>query len=95
VPAEFGTQVDVGKGSIGSKLDGMVLVGTEGGNKVGGVVIEGVPQGDVLEEITLEVFFLRSPDLLTAFVDDSILVWVAVDGGGAGWGSKEVVETHY
>jgi hypothetical protein len=40
----------------------------------------------------LEVFFLQGPDLLTAFVDDGVLVGVAVVGGGARQGSEEMWE---
>jgi hypothetical protein len=36
----------------------MVAVGAEGGDKVGGVVIEGVVLGDGEEEVTLDVLFL-------------------------------------
>jgi hypothetical protein len=35
---------------------------------------------------------LRRPDLLTAFVDDGVLMGMAVVGGGAGRGGKEVWE---
>jgi hypothetical protein len=83
VAAELGTKVDVGEWSVGGELDIVILVGMEGGDKVGRVVVKGVPQGDVLEEVTLEVFFLWGPDLLTTFIDDGVLVWVAIVSGGA------------
>jgi hypothetical protein len=84
--------MNVGEGPVGGELDGVVLVGPEGGDEVLGVVTEGVPKGDELEEVSQEVFFLRRPDLLTAFVDDGVLVRVAVVGGGARWGGEEVWE---
>jgi hypothetical protein len=70
----------------------MILVGPERGDEVLGMVTEGVPQGDELEEVAQEIFFLRGPDLLTAFVDDGVLVGVAVVGGGARRSGEEVRE---
>ena len=37
-------------------------------------------------------FFLRTPDLLTAFVDNSVLVGVDIVGKSAGRGSPKVRE---
>jgi hypothetical protein len=70
----------------------VVAVGIEGGDKVGGVVIEGVVLGDGEEEVLLDVFILGAPDLLTAFIDNGVLMGVVVDGGGTRWGSKEIRE---
>jgi hypothetical protein len=92
VAPKLGAEVNVREGPVGGKLDIMVLVGLEGSDKVGGVVVKGVSQGDIVEEVTLEVFFLQGPDLLTAFVDNSVLVWVAVDSSGARWGDEEMWE---
>jgi hypothetical protein len=92
VAPKLGTKVNIGEGPISSELDGMVLVGTEGSDKVGGVVVKAIPQGDALEEVPLEVFFLWSPDLLSTFVDNGVLVRVAVIGGGARRGSEEMRE---
>ena len=36
----FGAEVDVGKGAVGSKLDVMIGEGAEGGDEVCGVVVE-------------------------------------------------------
>ena len=33
---------------------------------------------------------MRDPELFSTFVDDRVLVWVVVSGGGAGRGSEEV-----
>ena len=38
--SNFGAEVDVGKGTVGGKLDVMIGEGLEGGDKVGGVVVE-------------------------------------------------------
>src|SRR5947208_12229505 len=92
VVPKFGAKVNVGEGPVGGELDGMVLVGPEGSDEILGMVTEGVPKGDELEEVSQEVFFLRGPDLLTTFVNDGVLVGVAVVGGGAGWGGEEVRE---
>jgi hypothetical protein len=89
---EGGAELYVGEGSVGGELDGVVLVSIEGGDKIIRVVVKGVPQGDKLEEVAQEVLFLRGPDLLTTFVDDSVLVGVAVVGSGARRGSEEVWE---
>jgi hypothetical protein len=52
VAPELGAKVDVGEGPFGGKLDGMILVGTKGGDEIVGVVVKGVPQRDVLKEVT-------------------------------------------
>ena len=46
VTPNFGAKVDVGKGTVGSKLDVMVRKGLEGGDEVGGVVVEFGVTGD-------------------------------------------------
>jgi hypothetical protein len=48
---KLGAKVNVGEGPVGGKLDGMVLVGTKGGDEVVGVIVKGIPQGDELEEV--------------------------------------------
>ena len=90
VTTDFGTEVDVGKRAIGSDLDGVEYVGTEGSDPEIGVVIEVGVAGDVVEEVFDEVLFLQNPELFSTFVDDCVLVRVVVSGGGAGRGNKEV-----
>jgi hypothetical protein len=51
VAPKFGAEVNVGERPVGGELDGMVLVGPEGGDEVLGVVTEGVPERDELEEV--------------------------------------------
>jgi hypothetical protein len=70
----------------------MVAVGTEGCDKVGQVVVKGIVLGNGKEEVPLDVFFLWALDLLTTFVNDSVLMWVVGDGGSTGQGSEEVRE---
>ena len=40
VTSNFGTEVDIGEGAIGSELDVMIGEGTEGSDEVGGVVVK-------------------------------------------------------
>jgi hypothetical protein len=58
----------------------------------GRVVVKGVVAGDGEEEVTLNIFILGTPDFLTAFVDNGVLVWVVSDSSSAGWGGEEVGE---
>jgi hypothetical protein len=92
VPAYFGTKVDVGERTVGCYLDVVVTVGAEGHDEEGGIVIEGVIPGDGEEEDFLNVLFLGTPDLLTMFIDDGVLMWVVSDGGGTGQSNKKVRE---
>jgi hypothetical protein len=92
VSADLGTKVDVRERTIGCYLDVVVTVGTEGHDEVGRVVIKSVVPGDGEEEVFLDVFFLWAPDLLTAFVDNDVLMRVVGDGGGTRWGSEEMRE---
>ena len=48
--------------------------------------------GDVAEEVAVDEFLLWYPKLLTAVINDCVLVRVAVDGEGAGGGGEEVGE---
>jgi hypothetical protein len=70
----------------------MVAVSMKGRDKEGGVVVKGIVAGDGEEEVTLDIFVLRAPDFLTAFVDNGILVWVVGDSGGTRRGGEEVRE---
>jgi hypothetical protein len=92
VSADFGTEVDIGKGAISCYLDIVVTVGAERCDEVGRVVIKSIVVGDGEEEVLLDVFFLQAPDLLTAFIDNGVLMWVMGDGGGARQGGEEVRE---
>ena len=91
VQAEFGTQVDVGKGSIGGNLDGMITQCPEQRGKVQVIGFEVVELWDVHQKVSLHVLILWGPDSFAAFVDDGVLVWVVV-GNGARRGSKEIGE---
>ena len=90
VMTDFGAEMDVGKGAVGSDLDSVEYVGAEWSDPEVRVVVEVGVAGDVVEEVFVEVFFLRNPELFSTFVDDRVLVWVVVSGGGAGRGDEEV-----
>lgn len=87
--AEFGTQVDVGKGTVGSNLDKVVAQCTKWRDKIQVIGFEVVKFGDVHQEVTLYVFVLWGPDLFFLLVDDSVLVQMVISGG-TWWGSEEV-----
>jgi hypothetical protein len=70
----------------------VIAVGTEGRNEEGGVVVEGIVPGDGEEEIFVNVFVLWAPDLLTVFIDDSVLMGVVGDSGGTRQGGEKVGE---
>ena len=90
VTTDFGAEMDVGERAIGSNLDGVEYKGAERGNKEVGVVVEVGVAGDIVEEVFVEVLFLRNPELFSMFVDDRVLVRVVVSGSGAGQGDEEV-----
>ena len=90
VTTDFGAEMDIGEGAVGSDLDGVEYVGAEWGNPEVRVVVEVGVVGDVVEEVFGKVLFLRNPELFSTFVDDRVLVWVVVSGSGAGRGDEEV-----
>ena len=92
VTTDLGAEVDVGKRTVGSDLDGVEYVGVERSDPKIGVVIKVGVAGDVIKEVFGKVLFLRDPELFSTFVDDRVLVQVVVSGGGAGWGNEEVGE---
>ena len=55
VLAYFGTDVDRGEGAVGVDVDGVVGVGAEGSDEVGGCVgVEVLGPGDVVEELAVD-----------------------------------------
>jgi len=92
VLAYFGTDVDQGESTVGVDVDGVVGVGAEGGDEVwgcGSVKVLGL--GDVVEELAVDEFLRRKPDVAALLVVNGVLVRVTV-GREARWGSKEVLE---
>jgi len=92
VLAYFGTDVDRGEGAVGVDVDGVVGVGAEGSDKVGGCVgIEVLSPGDVIEELAVNKLLGREPDVAALFIMDRVLVRVAV-GSEARRGGEKVLE---
>ena len=57
VLAYFGTDVDRGEGAVRVDVDGVVGVGAEGGDEVGGCVgVEVLGLGDVVKELAVDKF---------------------------------------
>ena len=92
VLAYFGTDVDQGEGAVGVDVDGVVGVSVEGSDEVGGCVgVEVLGPGDVIEELAVDEFLGREPNMTTLLVVDRVLMRVAV-GREARWGGEEVLE---
>jgi len=92
VLAYFGTDVDRGKGAVGVDVDRVMGIGAEGGDEVrgcGGVEVLG--PGDVVEELAVDKFLGRKPNVTTLLIVDRVLMRVAV-GREARWGGEEVFE---
>ena len=68
----------------------MVDGGSEWGDVRGGIVSDVTVERDESEEVLVYVFFLGVPKLLVVLVNDCVLVWVVVGGGGAGRGGEEL-----
>jgi len=92
VLAYFGTDVDRGESAVGVDVDGVVGVGVEGSDKVGGCVgVEVLGLGDVVEELTVDKFLGGEPNMTTLLVVDRVLMRVAI-GREARWSGKEVLK---
>jgi len=90
--AYFGTDVDQGKGAVGVDVDGVVGVGTKGGDKVGGCVsIEVLGPGDMIEELAVDELLGREPNVTTLLVVYCVLMRVSVSSE-ARRGGEEVLE---
>ena len=70
----------------------VVNFGTERGDKVGSVVIEGGGTRDVSEEVLCYKFILGAPDFPSLFIEDGVLVRVNLSLVSTRWRSKEVRE---
>jgi len=92
VLAYFGTNVDRGKGAVGVDVDGVVGVGAEGSDEIGGCVgVKVLGPGDVIKELAIDKLLGREPDVATLLVVDRVLVRVSV-GREARRGGKEVLK---
>ena len=89
---DFGAKIDGGEDGGGVYPDVMEDVGAEGSDKGKGMGVEVKDAGDVAKEVAVDELLLGDPKFLTAVVDDGVLVWVTVDGEGAGGGGEEIGE---
>jgi hypothetical protein len=92
VLADFGTDGDGRKGAVRLELYVVVDESSEGSDEMGAVVVKVLVAGDVLQEVAGGELFLGAPDLLTAVVDDGVLVGVALLFKEARRRSEEVRE---
>jgi len=92
VLAYFGTDVDWGEGAVGVDMNGVMGVGAEGGDEVGGCVgVEVLSPGDMIEELAVNELLGREPHVTTLLVVDRVLMRVSV-GSEARGGGEEVFE---
>ena len=70
----------------------MINIGLERGDKRDGVIVKIVDARKETKEVTCYEFFLWDPEFLTAVIDNSILMGMAVDGEGAGGDVEEIGE---
>jgi len=92
VLANFGTDGDGRKGTGGLELYVVVDESSEWGDEMGGLVVEVLDPGDVLQKVPVKELVLGAPNLTAAFVDDGVLVGVALLFKEARRRSKEVRE---
>jgi len=84
--------VDWGKGAVRVDVDGVMSVGAEGSDEVGGCVgIEVLGPGDVVEELAVDKLLGREPNVTTLLVVYCVLMRVAV-GREARRGGEEVLK---
>ncbi len=89
--AYFGTDCD-GREDGGRDADLVIGEGAEWGDVVGGVVVEVFDPRDDAEGVAVDVLVLRTPDLLTGFVNNCIQMRVSVCNLEARWLGEEVGE---
>jgi len=92
VPADFGAKVNMRKRAVRIDPDVMENVSAKWGNKGDWVSLEVGDTGDETEKVVLDEFFLRDPELVSAIVDDCILVRVTINNVGTGRGVEKVGE---
>jgi len=92
VLAYFGTDVDRGESAVGVDVDGVMGVGAEGSDEVGGCVgVKVLGPGDVVEELAVDEFLGQEPNVTTLLVVYCVLMRVSV-GREARQGGEEVFE---
>jgi len=90
VLANLGTKINMRKRAVRIDPDVMEDVSTEWGNKRDWVSLKVGDTGDETEGIMFNEFFLGNPKLLSAVINNGILVGVSVDGKCTGRSGEEV-----
>jgi len=90
VSANLGTKVNRRKRAIRLGPNVVEDVGPKRGNEGDGVVIKVDDMGDKAKEILFYKLFGWYPELLSAVVDNLVLVQVSVDGKGTGRGMEKI-----
>jgi len=90
VLADLGTKINTRKRAVRIDPDIMEDVSTEWGNKRDWVSLKVGDMGDEIEEVTLDEFFLRDPELFSVIVNDCVLMGMSVNGEGTGRSMEEV-----
>ena len=92
VAPDLGAEVNGREDGCGVYPNIMEDVGAEQGDERKGMGIKVGDAGDVVEEVPFDKFFLGDPKLLTAVINDGILVRVAIGDEGTDGGGEEVGE---
>ena len=91
VATNFGAHMYWGKkGTKGIKKDVVIDRGLEGSDIGGGIVDDVTVERDEAEKVLIYEFLLGVPKLLVILVDDCVLVWVVIGGGGTSRGGEEL-----
>jgi len=90
VSTNLGTKVNRRKRAVRTDPDVMEDVSAEWGDERNGVVVKVVDARKEAKEVTCYEFFLWYPEFLTAVVDNSVLMGMAVNGEGAGRSVEEI-----
>jgi len=77
------TRAKPATGVVGGDVDLMVSEGTERCDKEGGDIVKVLDLRDDAKGVVVDVLVLRTPDLLTTFINNCIQMWVSVCHFGA------------
>jgi len=91
--ANLGAHVDGGKkGTEGMDKNVVIDGGSKGSDVSGGVISNVTVEWDEAEKVLVYIFLLQAPKLLVVLVNDCVLMWVVVVGGGASGSGEEMWE---
>jgi len=92
VSTNLGTNMNRRKTTTSMDVNVIVDVCAEWGNKGNGVGFKVGDMGEKAEEVSFYILFLWDPIFFSAVVDNSILVWVTINGKSTGGGIEEMGE---